>query len=54
MDVSENSDIEDEIQNVDENYRSAIVSDPDQEEDSTDVKVESEEKKGRVYLFMRF
>jgi hypothetical protein len=49
MDVSENSDTEDEIKNIDdksENYGSASVSDPDQEEDNTDVKVESEEKKG--------
>jgi hypothetical protein len=52
MDVSENSDIEDEIKDIDENYISPFVSDPDQEEDNTDVKMESKEKKGRVYLFM--
>jgi hypothetical protein len=56
MDVSESSDIEDEIKNIDdksEDNRSASVCDPDQEEDNTDVKMESEEKKGRVHLFMR-
>jgi hypothetical protein len=54
MDVSESSDIEDEIKNIDdksEENRSARVSDADQEEDNTDVKVESEEKKGRLNLF---
>jgi hypothetical protein len=56
MDVSESSDVEDEIKNIDdksENCRSASVSDLDQEEDNTDVKMESEEKKGREHLFMR-
>jgi hypothetical protein len=56
MDVSENSDIEDEIKNVDdksEENRSAHVSDADQEEDNTDVKMESDEKKGRLHLFMQ-
>jgi hypothetical protein len=51
MDVSEDSDIEEEIKDIDENYRSPFVSDPDQE-DNTDVKMECEVKKGRVNLFM--
>lgn len=52
MDVSEDSDIEEEIKDIDESYRSAFVSDPDQE-DNTDVKMEYEVKKGRVNSFMR-
>ncbi|PNF40879.1 hypothetical protein B7P43_G15530, partial [Cryptotermes secundus] len=51
MDVSEDSDLEEEIKDIDENYRSPFVSDPDQE-DNTDVKMECEVKKeSRVSRF---